>query len=251
MTTRRVLVLARTIAAAALLFFQGTRQSAVMVRPLIAVFTGVDFQRSADGVVVSHNTLAMRADGSTATVWAEPSGAARRRVDRIEGASESFIEAAQAKMTAVLNAREIAARKAMLTAPPADCVRGGYERLLRRETLLGEETHVVQASIRKGERLITQWRLRANGCSTIQSMWEDRQADGSYRKSFENRLVFLSRSEPDARLFAREERFREMAPSQIFQELERQRSVAMTTLPEGLAEKDAVYFRRRPAPATP
>lgn len=192
----------------------------------------------------------MRADGSTATVWAEPSGAARRRVDRIEGTSESFIEAAQAKMTAVLNAREIAARKAMLTAPPTDCVRGGYERLLRRETLFGEETHVVQVSVNGGARLITQWRLRANGCSTVQSLWEDRHADGSYRKSFENRLVFLSRSEPDTRLFAREERFREMAPSQIFQELERQRGAAVTTLPEGLAEKDAEYLRRRPAAAT-
>lgn len=221
----------------------------IQVRPFVAEFWGVDFSKQPEGAVVSRNSVGMKADGSKATFWVEEGAAgSRRRIDSIDGRSEGIWEGIQAKMTSYFRPREIAARKALLLTPPADCVLGPQERIVRTEQIFGEDLSVVESTIAQGTRRITQWRLRSNGCVMLQSMWEDRQPGGAYRKTFENRLVFLARTEPDARLFASGDGYREMPPSQARNEYLAKAGVTPEACPscfsQDIADKDAEYYRR-------
>ena len=191
-------------------------QSPLQVVPFTFETETYNFESDPAGKLVYKRLMARRQDGATASVasvglvqW----GATTRKVTFPDGMWANVYDIVGAKTTWHMNSVSLAALKARLQNPPANCVFNteGNPTFLRNEQLLGHSVAVIQ-TVTKTERG-TFWRAPDLACEELQFRYESLQGDGSYKVASEERLITLNVGSPDSRLFELGPALKEMKPS--------------------------------------
>jgi len=212
-------------------------QSAISVKPFTLEFVTYN----SAGKLVEDRITARRSDGSEVMVSMSPAGK-NRRIDFMDGASMALLDAVKIRMSGIVAADRTAARKTMLTNPPTDCLFPG-ETLASRTTTGGVAVNVVKST--RGSYSLTEDRAPAYACKALDALGQDLQPDGTWVTRFQARLVAFTPGEPDARIFAPGDGYREMSPSQVRDEALRGQGVTKQSCPacfsQSAQDMDAEY----------
>jgi hypothetical protein len=225
----------------------------VVARPFTLEQITLTFQNNPAGEVANKRVLAVRADGSEAYLETVAGGRGiARRLRMADGTYAGIVDFIQAKMTGYLRKDEMAHMKSLWTNPPRDCVFPGSDTLVGHEKLFGIDAAIVRVEYRNRAIRKTHWRFPEFACTMVRSVLEERQADGTYRLVSETRPVVFGQGEPDARLFERSDRYKEMPPSDLKREALAKLGVTPETCPEcyknNMSPSDAEYLKQLSQP---
>lgn len=188
----------------------------IRATPFVAETASYSFRDNPQGELFFSKVTARRSDGSTAEVsrkgpiWS----ASARDVILLGGTTIHVFDLVASKTTWNMNTAELAALKERLTNPWPDCKYRPDAKLIRRETLFGQEFVVLRMMIGENERE-TRWLAPQLGCESLQWQLEIRQPDGSYKLQSDERLTSLEMKEPNPAFFDPEANYEEVLPSEI------------------------------------
>lgn len=200
---------------AVLMQVRSRRAHAESARPIAVSFTleteTYSFsQGKAQGELISRDLTARRADGTTATVSTLFPGQPHQRTIRVirylDGRELRLADAIAAKTDESWR-RDGPRRPQLLVNPPAECVFAGWEKFIKKDTVLGHTVDVVRNGFAD-----TEWRARDLGCQTIESRNGYKHGD-EFLLGGETRAVVLKLGEPSPRLFDDGANYAELKPS--------------------------------------
>lgn len=210
-----LLILSMVLGIACVVLPRSHRAHAESSHPIAVPFTleteTYSFSKGkAQGELISRDLTARRADGTTATVSTLFPGQPHQRSIRVirypDGRELRLADAIAAK-TVESWRRDVPRRAQLLVNPPADCVFAGWEKFIKKDTVLGHTVDMVRHGFAD-----TEWRARDLGCQTIESRNGYKHGDGLLLDG-ETRAVVLKLGGPSPRLFDDGRNYAELKPS--------------------------------------
>lgn len=235
--------------------FQTQAQSIRQPFTMIMVSQGSQAARESGKELRGIRTLlAVRSDGSSATVSLEPDGdlkslpqfGDRSLILRLQRQHVYLLDRLKLKTTTAIQVGNV------IPPPHPTCLPAdqGMSKFVKEDTVLGWPAFVYE-SIHTGKdgtiTKNTRWFAPVLNCRDMQGRLDITDAAGRV-KTLWNRPASVSPGEPDAALFAVPDEYREVSPGEM--ERERARVAGRTALPSSLEErlksKDEAYSRARP-----